>query len=633
MVSLVPALPWPSSKPRTDEAAELIESRRLLEEGRAGAAAARLRALPSPEARSLLARALVQPARYPGASALREAWDAAGAASRARFQPDDTFALRKEIVAAFFRHGHPREGLARLEELFRESGDAELGRDLERQRAALQRLDRARALAVTGHPAARELCGELIDAGSTLAPIARLIRGTADHALEDWEAGMGSLEGAHALEEAGVSIDWIYGRLRDGWERETAPDRLGRYGAVLSAMARLYPEDPRYLLDGGRVGLRAGRAAEAASCFTAALEGGRLPPAARVPALEGAADAFFAAGSFTRAAAGYREIYSATGERDARALFRHAESLMRAGIYEPGALDAFEEYVRRVRPGDGSLEIVFHGATALAAASWLRPSIHAALLARALGSRGGVGRAAPLLPQALLNRARIFEALGRPEKAAVEFARVMRERSLGIDPRTPEWAEALLGRARALLASARASSPEASLRPVAQARESLEEYLERYGADEPPRPGSIEACYLLVRAAVAGREWGHGLEALRRLDEVARRISPEAQAPFGDMIREARFLEGDLHFNQGDYAAAERCYGEAYRRYAASEERLWGLIGRARARLRLGRKDEAGRDTEIARALYQDHREALDRATGGSKYWRSALEALEKEVR
>ena len=85
---------------------------------------------------------------------------------------------------------------------------------------------------------------------------------------------------------------------------------------------------------------------------------------------------------------------------------------------------------------------------------------------------------------------------------------------------------------------------------------------------------------------------------------------------------------------QGLWEGAVEAYSEAYRAYLASDERLWGLIGRARAYLHLGRRDEARRDYENGKAIYDEKRESFDKSLAGRgrEVWGPALEALGKEL-
>ena len=68
------------------------------------------------------------------------------------------------------------------------------------------------------------------------------------------------------------------------------------------------------------------------------------------------------------------------------------------------------------------------------------------------------------------------------------------------------------------------------------------------------------------------------------------------------------------------------------RKSPGSDDRLWGLIGRARTLARLERIEEARRDYTSAKALFEEGR---DKALGGHArdYWDIALQALSREVR
>jgi tetratricopeptide (TPR) repeat protein len=147
-----------------------------------------------------------------------------------------------------------------------------------------------------------------------------------------------------------------------------------------------------------------------------------------------------------------------------------------------------------------------------------------------------------------------------------------------------------------------------------------------------PTPASVEAAWLLVRAAIDERRWKTGLERLRTLDALEARLSEADRAPYQDHVTEAGYVEGDLHFELGDYPAAYRAYAEAVRRSAGSDGRLRGLIGRARTLARLERIQEARRDYMSARAIFEEGR---GKAPEGHarEYWDIALQALARELR
>jgi tetratricopeptide (TPR) repeat protein len=121
------------------------------------------------------------------------------------------------------------------------------------------------------------------------------------------------------------------------------------------------------------------------------------------------------------------------------------------------------------------------------------------------------------------------------------------------------------------------------------------------------------------------RQWNAGLARIAELESLASRVAESDRLSYARLLREARFVEGDLRFNLEDYAAASKAYGEAVRRHSGTEDRLWGLIGRGRSLARLERKEEARRDYASARSI-------LDDRTPAREYWEIALEALAKEV-
>jgi len=207
-------------------------------------------------------------------------------------------------------------------------------------------------------------------------------------------------------------------------------------------------------------------------------------------------------------------------------------------------------------------------------------------------------------------------ALQEPEEALATLDRVLKAREVATSPARDDWSRALLGKGRALLRMSRA----------ADAGKILREFLDRY----PESPAAIEAAWLLVGVAVEQRTWTEALRRIRDLETIAAKASESDRAPYGDLLKEARFMKGDIHFNLDDYDAADRAYGQALRPDAGSEDRLWGLIGRARALARLERREEARRHYVQARAILDEQPAPTGR---GREYWEIALDALEREVR
>jgi tetratricopeptide (TPR) repeat protein len=225
----------------------------------------------------------------------------------------------------------------------------------------------------------------------------------------------------------------------------------------------------------------------------------------------------------------------------------------------------------------------------------------------------------------------MFAELGLREDAVEEFGRILSgTEGLSIDPTAPEWAEALLGRGRALLELVASMPMDASAprrrKQAAQGRSDLGEYLERYSERFDHRAGSVEASSLLARSAILDRDWPAAMEALGRVETLTE--------PGSEPRQQARFLRGDALFAQGQWDQAVEAYSSAYRADLSSDDRLWGLIGRARAYVRLGRREEARRDFENGRAIYDGRKEAFDKSLAGrgKDVWGPALEALGKEL-
>ncbi len=410
-----------------------------------------------------------------------------------------------------------------------------------------------------------------------------------DEAFPPLREGLARIRSPRQLDPPAFDFPAFHAALRAAWERETDPDRLARFAEIAGEIRRIFPGEPGHALEPGRLWRRAGRAWDSARQFAAAAEALAADPPAAARARREAAEAYALGGYFRQAAAQYRRLAEDDAD-DTESLFRCAESLLRAGLRAPGTLAAFDDYVRRVKPGD------------------------------------------PLLPRALLRRGALLADLGRREEALREFDRVLNDTGLGIDPRAEEWAEALLRRGRTLMETA-ILGPESSRRPVLRdARLAFEEYLDRYAASGPIEGPALEAGRSLVRLRMEEGEWKGALE---RLEDVLSRLKTGESADPGDAILELRFLRGDLLSLLGRHEEAARAYGAAARRHSTEPERLWGYLGRARSLLRLGRKDEARLDCERARAVYESEPGTFDRSLAGRgrDYWRGELDALAREVR
>lgn len=500
----------------------------------------------------------------------------------------------------------------------------ELGKALTRQHRhdeALEALDRAEQLlgetswrdhavffkAVlhqrAGEPECAELCERLFRLNSPLVPVARLVlglyelevRAQSSDPIGALSAGLAEIRRPAIFDEAGFDFDEFYRSVRQSWVKEEDRATLVRTAALYRDLTRLYPASTAYVRDHALVWLKAGEHAKAAERFLAlaALVG---DPAERERAVHEAADACAAAKDLhARAATLYRKYFELNPKANAEGLYLQAQELQREGCYrsprtgESDALSVFAEYIQRARPED------------------------------------------PLLPKALLQRGRMLAELGLREDAVEEFGRLLSgTEGLAIDPTAPEWAEALLGRGRALLelvVSMPAETPTLRRRKLAaEGRNDLREYLERYSERFDHRAGSVEASSLLARSAILERDWPAAMEALARIESLTEPGSEERQ--------QARFLKGDALFGQGQWDRAVEAYSAAYRADLTSDDRLWGLIGRARAYVRLGRREEARRDFENGRAIYDGRKEMFDRSLAGKgkDIWGPALQALGKEL-
>jgi tetratricopeptide (TPR) repeat protein len=507
-------------------------------------------------------------------------------------RPEDRGRLQLERGKAFSRLGRTAEALAAL-------GEAEklLADPRRRDQALVFQAD-----LYLHSPRPEDClgpCERLIKSNSAYTPVAYLILGLyglqaggrGDDPLGQLRQGLSGIARPSLLEEAGFEFGTYYDALRSEWEKESDPARLVQFASLLEEIHRIFPGTASYLVDQARVRLRAGDAAGAADRLLAA-SGIASDARDRDRLVKEAAEAFSRAGLPGRAAGLYRRYFDLKPKGNEEGLFRQGESLMRAGCYTgpgPDALGVLSEFLARAGAGD------------------------------------------PLVPRAMLYRGRMLEELGRRDDAMAEYDRILRATDLAVDPGSPEWSEALLGRGRAELELALTLDPKAEedrrRKLEGDGRRALREYVERYGSQESFRGGVVEAEFGLARSAMHARQWA---QALRSLEEVERRGPPDSE-----IVLQARFLKGDALYSQGDWVGAAAAYQDAYRKYLDRDLRVWGLIGRARAFARMGQKAEARRDYENSVALYEDRRSTLDRsfAGHGKEWWGAALEALRKELK
>jgi tetratricopeptide (TPR) repeat protein len=516
----------------------------------------------------------------------------AGFLAQARLSWD--LGRHEEVVALVVRElaDQPRGADRGLLQLERGRALARLGRPAEAL-AALDEAERlvtdasSRALALlfqaelfvrAGNAEAVDLCRRVMGLDSPYGPLAQLLQGVYELEFRPEEAiptlalGLAELRRPRVVDEAGFDFAWFAAQLRKASNAEEDPGRLARFAALMPEIARLYPQRAAPVLDEARLWSRAGRPERATPRFLDASA--LLEGTERSEAVREAAESASKGGLHARAAELWRRWHDLAPAAHGRGLHEQARSLRAAG--RPAeALTVFEEYLQRS------------------------------------GGRAPEGAAA------LLERAGILVDLGRREDALVELERLLKARDAVADPGRAEWAEALLRKGRLLLDLGRAGD----------ARAALGEYLERYEASGGPAPA--EAAELLVRAAMRDARWSEALEALGRWRAALGRL------PAADRAAELGFLEGDLRFNQNDLEGAARAYGEAYRRTLGRDERLWGLVGRARCFARLGKADEARRDYLNARALLEERKEAFQSTLGGRgrDYWEAALDQLAREVR
>ncbi len=317
-----------------------------------------------------------------------------------------------------------------------------------------------------------------------------------------------------------------------------------------------------------------------------------------------AANAFYGGQQFAKAAEWYREHYYLRPTANRDSLFREGESLMRGKLYEaqsldePSALRAFGEYLMEAGP------------------------------------------TSPRAPQVVVSRGRILLELGRPQEAIEVLHPLLREPQFSLDPREPEWGEALLlqGLAYSRIAGGASASNMAPETARMQAARLLKEYLERFskGLDSQQKlsSGILEASFSLSRLATQEKRWAEAGQHLIDMIRYSADIPSSERSDQDASLRRAHFLLGDLYLNQGKDREAIEAFERAARKYATSEDRIWGLVGRARALIRSGDEGEARKAVQFAKSTYANNPEMFNDSMNGQgkTYWPAALTALEAEL-
>ncbi len=483
----------------------------------------------------------------------------------------------------------------------------------------------AELLARARDPWYPDVCGRLIDERSPLLHFAALTRGIhqIEHGLakpiEELREALDQVASAGDFDEVAFDFDPFYSALTKAWEAEREDAALAAYAACLARIQRIFPRESVFLFDRARLLGRAGRLLREAGDEAAASRRYRDAAdqylEAAVSGLAGvdvtatyrlAAHALREGGFFLAAGDIHRSLYE-NRPKDRKIehadLHELAKCLMEAGIYdrpsllEPDALKTLAEFLANVPATDS------------------------------------------LRPRAIVDRGTVLSELGRHEEAILEFREVLRNPDLDTSPASPsgEWREALLGLGKALLQAAVTGPADRAPERLREARRELREYLDRYAPPgAPAAPGAIDAAFLLARAAIAERELKAAREGLAELRRIAAEAPPRKGSPAYDTLKQARFLEGDVLLDLGEFDQAAQAYGAAIREHGTEPERLWGLVGRARAYRRrpAPRVADARRDRESARALFERQREDYEKSLGGhgAAYWRAELDDLDREL-
>jgi tetratricopeptide (TPR) repeat protein len=451
----------------------------------------------------------------------------------------------------------------------REAGEIALYLEAE----SLRRLER---------PDAESVAARLVRSGMPSAGLGHLVLGRMLLARGDAAGWLHVVEALPATRSgwlvalAALDREALYAELRARAFVERTAERLRGPAAAFDRWHRLHPSEAGALSDAAELSVR----------FGVALAAEGRPEEAR-PARR-------------LAAAHYLRLASVQPLARAHALRRGAEELLAAGDYLEAA-EAFQALPDK--------DAVYHEGVARGRAGLVRSALErlATYLERA-------PKGDSLVPDALVARARLLASVG-DDQALPELEKFFTWPQLAVGPLSREWREALLLKARL---HERARNPDA-------ARATLQNFVELYGPPDSGAPRG-EVAFARVQLAVAEMQARRWPEALKLLDEARTELRATADPSEADSIELAGIIAGDAYLGLGKPAEARLSYDVAARAIAAPAWRIVALVGRGRASLRLGMREEAGTDYKRARALYD-----TNRAAAGPLAFQ-VIEALRREL-
>ncbi|MBI2933700.1 MAG: hypothetical protein HYY16_18810 [Planctomycetes bacterium] len=407
-------------------------------------------------------------------------------------------------------------------------------------------------------PEAEPVAVALLRGDSVLAPLGHLVLGRILLRGRDaagWlhlEEALPILRSSWAVMSAALDRDALYAELREHAYAETKTEGLCRAARVLESWHRVLPSDLPALADAAEIAVRCRAHDLAASLFRRLAES--LPAGeARTRSLRRSAEQLLQAERFVDAA----EVFHALPDRDAR--YQEGMAFARAGLTRT-ALERLQTYIASVAPSD------------------------------------------PLVPAAIVERARLLAAEGRPE-AAAELDRFFSGwPELAVSPESEECRAALLLKARLEL---RRGDRDA-------ARRTLREFVERYAPADSGAPRG-EVAFARAQLATLEMEAQRWSDVLTLLDQARADLRASLDPSDVEAVELAGIMAGDAYLSLGRAAEARVAYDMAVRALDKQPQwRIVALIGRARAALRLGTeemREAARKDYARAADLIRQHRE------------------------
>lgn len=250
----------------------------------------------------------------------------------------------------------------------------------------------------------------------------------------------------------------------------------------------------------------------------------------------------------------------------------------------------------------------------------------------------------------LIERGKIYMELGRFSEAAADFTSVRDHARSLITPMIPNpvdiekatrrilWADSLFFGASANLLAYQLLKSQGKLSEamsnLKDAMDQIEEYIKRY-VDEPIGKNAVifPASAIVISATISLEQ--KDLSKAKKLLEKC--VSIEKVAESDDekiamlkahfMLAEVEYLQSNLHEN---YFEAARLFETAYRKFASSHFKIWGLIGKAKSYYKLRNFEDARQELIKADEILSRSSDSVEKYPKLFEHWKNEIVLLNK---